>query len=299
MSEPILVTGVTGNVGREVAKRLVEAGHAVRGAVREPGRVREPSGGGLTYVPFDFEDPSTWEPAFAGVRRLFLVRPPALSDVKRTLNPALDVAKRVGVEHVVFLSLMGVERNRVVPHAKVEQHLQRIGLPCTSLRASFFMQNLDTTHRAEIRDRDEIFIPAGKGKTSFIDVRDIAEVAALALTDASHRGRAYTLTGSEALDYHEVAALFTRVLGRPIRYAAPSAWAYGWRMHRQGMPLPFILVTEGIYTVVRLGRAAGVTPEVARLLGREPLRLEQYVRDSADCWRKSSPEEASRQAAGS
>jgi uncharacterized protein YbjT (DUF2867 family) len=299
MAEPVLITGITGNVGREVARRLREAGQPVRGAVREPG-ARGASGGGIEWVPFDFEKPDTWEPAFAGIRRLFLVRPPALSDVKRTLNPALDVAKRMGVEHVVFLSLQGVERNKVVPHAKVEEHLQRLGLATTSLRASFFMQNLDTTHRVEIRDGDELFIPAGRGKTSFIDVRDIAEVAARALLDsASHRGKAYTLTGGEALDYFQVAALFSRVLGRPIRYSDPSPLAYGRRMHERGMPLPFILVTEALYMVVRLGLAAGVTPETAQLLGRPPITLEQYIRDYADCWRKPATREAGRQATGS
>jgi uncharacterized protein YbjT (DUF2867 family) len=297
MTERILVTGITGNVGREVARRLVAAGQPVRGAVRE--LPREPSGDGIEWVPFDFENPSTWEPALAGVRRMFLMRPPALSDMKRTLNPALDLAKRLGMEHVVFLSLQGVERNKVVPHARVEEHLRRIDMPTTSLRASFFMQNLDTTHRAEIRDQDELFIPAGRGKTSFVDVRDLAEVATLALTDASHRGKAYTLTGSEALDYYEVAERFTRVLGRPIHYRDPSPWAYGRRMHQRGMPLPFILVTEALYMVARLGLAAGVTPELARLLGRPPTTVEQYIRDHADCWRKPSTEGASRQATGS
>lgn len=125
-----------------------------------------------------------------------------------------------------FLSLLGAEHNRVVPHYKIEQYLIHAGLADTFLRARFFMKNLNTTHRAEIQQRNEIVVPAGKGKTSFIDVRNIAAVAALALTETGHANQAYDLTGSEALDDDEVAAILSQALGRPITYREPSLFQF-------------------------------------------------------------------------
>lgn len=92
------------------------------------------------------------------------------------MNPSMDAAKQAGVTHVVFLSLIGIENAKYVPHYKVETYLHKINLQTTFLRCSFFMQNLNTTHRKEIKERNEIFVPVGNAKTSFIDARDIGAV---------------------------------------------------------------------------------------------------------------------------
>jgi uncharacterized protein YbjT (DUF2867 family) len=196
----------------------------------------------------------------------------------------MQAAKAAGVRHFVFLSLIGIERNTVVPHYKVEQYLTRSGMDYTFLRCSFFMQNLNTTHRAEIRDQDEIFIPVGKARTSFIDVRDIAAVAAVALTQPGHANQAYDLTGSEALDYDQVADLFTQVLGRKITYKNPSSAAFLLRQARK-YPLMFALVTTWLYSNTRGGMADVVTGEVRRITGREPIRMRQYIQDYQQSWR--------------
>ncbi|MCU0509261.1 MAG: NmrA family NAD(P)-binding protein, partial [Anaerolineae bacterium] len=101
--------------------------------------------------------------------------------MERRLHPAIDAAQAAGVKQIVFLSLMGV--NPRVPHYKVEQKILATGLPYTFVRPSFYMQNLDTFYRDDIRLRDELFVPAGGAKTSFIDVRDIGAVAAMALAE--------------------------------------------------------------------------------------------------------------------
>ena len=156
----VLVTGATGNVGRPVAAGLLAAGVPVRLAVRDPRTVAgDRQLAGATVVAFDFTDPGSWAAAFNGVRVMFLVRPPQLSRVKRDLLPALRAAEQAGVRHVVFLSLQGAERNRLVPHAAVEKWLRSSSMDWTFLRPSFFFQNLSTTNRTDIRDRDEIFRP--------------------------------------------------------------------------------------------------------------------------------------------
>jgi uncharacterized protein YbjT (DUF2867 family) len=169
----------------------------------------------------------------------------------------------------------------------VEQYLRACGAAYTFLRCSFFMQNLNTTHRAEICDRDEIYIPAGRARTSFIDVRDIGAVAALALTQPGHENQAYDLTGGEALDYYQVAALFSQVLGRKITYMDPSALAFFLRQTRK-FPLAYALVTTWLYLSTRGGMAERVTGEVRRLLGREPITLRRYIQDYRGSWEKEN-----------
>ncbi len=283
----ILVLGATGNVGSEVVAGLrareVDFSAAVRDIEADPRRLPA----GTATRAFDFLDRSTHASAFAGVRSVILVRPPALAKVERDLRPALEAAKLAGVEHVVFLSLQGVEHNRFVPHHALERVLVELGFAYTFLRPSFFMQNLSTTHQAEIRDRDEIFVPAGEGRTSFVDVRDLAEVAVDCLCDAKHRGKAYELTGLEAPTYAEVAALLSAALGRTIRYANPSLPAFILRRHRiEHQPLGFVMVMAALYTVCRLGKAGRVTHELAQLLGRPPRSLAEFIADNRAAWER-------------
>jgi uncharacterized protein YbjT (DUF2867 family) len=288
MKTKVLVTGATGNVGAETIKCLLNK-HAgaveVRAAVQDIGKARRnlllP---GLQFTRFNFEDLSSVKAALDGVDKLFLLRPPQLSDVNKYIKPVILAAKSAGVKHIVFLSLQGVEHNRVTPHYKIEQIIRRESIPYTFLRPSFFMQNLSTTHRNEITERSEIFIPAGEGKTSFVDARDLGEVAALALSNDGHLNQSYELTGPTPYDYYEIAGMLSRVLGRPIRYTNPSVLIFFWRKWREGTPVPFIFVMIALYTVAKLGKAAGHSTELQEMLGREPTSFEQFAEDYKDVW---------------
>ena len=281
----ILVTGAGGTVGREVARRL--AGRVpVRLAVRDPSR---PIAGaeGAEAVRFDFLDPSCFESALHGVRRVFLLRPPQLARPRHDFGPFVAAMRGAGVEGVAFLSVRGAESNPLLPHRGVERLLEGSGLAWTHLRPNDFMQNFATVpvHQADIRDRGEIWAPAGSGRTSFVDVRDVAEAAVRVLTEPGHERRAYTLTGGEAFDLWEVAEVFSEVLGRRIVYQNPGVLAFLRHVRAAGQPLAFGLVMTGVYTVARLGLAAGVSPELERLIGRTPTVLRRFVEDHAAIWR--------------
>ncbi|MDO5499495.1 MAG: NmrA family NAD(P)-binding protein [Propionibacteriaceae bacterium] len=275
----ILVTGGTGTVGSVVARELLTAGADVRLASRARGADDR-------HVVFDFTDSSTWADAFAGVRALFLVRPPALGNVRRDVLPALGAARSSGVERIVFLSLQGADRNRVVPHAIVERWLRESGIAWTFLRAAFFHQNLITTHGSDIRDRDEIVVPAGDGRTAFVDAEDVGAMGAAALLDpAAHAGRAWTVTGPRALTYHQVAEILTAELGRVIRYRRPSAARYvRHARHHLGMPWPMVAVTTAIYSTARFGLAAGLSDDVHQVLGRPPIDFAEFARRERAAW---------------
>lgn len=281
----VAVTGPTGNVGAEVVRHLLAAGAPVRTLSRHPDGARAWLGDEAEHGRFVFGDAATYPVAFDGVEALFLMRPPQIADVARRIHPAIDAARAAGVRRIAFLSLQGVERNPVVPHHRIERHLRQSGIPTTYLRPSFFMQNLSTTHREEIRRDGELFVPAGRGRTAFVDARDVAEVVAKVLVQPGHEGRAYELTGREAPTYVEVAEVLTEVLGRRVTYADPTPWTF-WRRHRdRGTPAAFVMVMLGLYTVARLGLAGSVTPDLERLLGRPPTTLRDFVADHADAWR--------------
>lgn len=284
----ILVTGATGNVGRHVVRALKARGVPVRAAVFSAERARGVLGEDIDLVELDFEDPATFARASTGARGLFLLRPPHLARVATTLNPFIDVAQRQGVEHVVFLSVAGAEKNRFVPHRAVEAHLQACGVASTLLRPGFFAQNLGDAYRQDIRDDDRLFVPAGRGRAAFVDVRDVAEVAADAFLDGRHRGQAYTLTGREALDFDQVAARLTEALGRPIHYARPSALAYVRHLRRRRLPAGQIAVQTALHLLLRTGNGARVDPTLERLLGRPPTSLATYIRDHVALWRPST-----------
>lgn len=277
----ILITGGTGNVGSEVVNKLNDHAADIRLALRNPTNV---GGSNHEKVAFDFKNPDTFESSFRDVDKLFLMRPPAISKVEKYIFPAIDKAEKSGVQHVVFLSLQGAEGNKIVPHHKIEQYLKKSSMLWTFLRPSFFMQNLNTTHQKEIREDNALFVPAGSGKTSFIDVRDIASVAALALTEDGHLNKAYELTGTKALSYNEVADAFSEVLNRAIQYENPSILRFVFRMMKRGEKLSFALVMVALYTTVRFGMAEHVTDTVEQLLGRPPIKLEEYVADYKGCW---------------
>ncbi|MFN6565475.1 MAG: SDR family oxidoreductase [Nostoc sp. ChiSLP01] len=279
----ILVTGATGNVGREVLRLLLSHDCNVCAAVRNPNSAKDILGSNIECVRFDFSNPDTFANAFVRVNKLFLVRPPALANIRKEIAPALDAAKLAGVEHIVFLSILGAESNPFVPHSQIENYIQQLGIKATFLRCSFFMQNLNTAHREDIKTRGELLLPAGNGKTSFIDIRDIAAVAVSTLIEDGHQGKAYTLTGSEALTYYEVADIFTSVLGKPIRYN-PSLLKFIRQMRSSGFAIDFILVMVAIYTTARLGLASKITPDTEQLLNRSPLTIQQYIEDYRQFW---------------
>ncbi len=287
MPHKILVTGPTGNVGCEVVKNLLNTGMPVVAGMRHIENIASLWSKEVDTVRLEFGRPATYAPALQGIQKMFLMRPPAIADVDTYLKPFIEVAGQKGVEHVVFLSVLGAEKNKFVPHYAIEQLIKASGMTYTFLRASFFMQNLNTTHRDDIRYHDEIFLPAGKGKTSFIDVRDIAAVAAQALLDENHKNQAYDLTGNEALDYQEVADLFTEVLGRKITCVNPGILRFWRRMKKAGYTNAFVLTMIGIYTTVRLGLAKKVTGDTENLLKRKPVSVRQYIQDYQQYWKQT------------
>ena len=151
---------------------------------------------------------------------------------------------------------------------------------------------LDHARKQRVRELDEIWVPAGRrSRTAHVDARDVAAIAARALTEDGPRGPRLPTTGSAALTYDEIAAMLTDELGRPIRYADPNLVAYWRQMRRRGMPRAMVGVTLGIYMAARFGLAAGLTDDVERITDRGPIPMRQFVHDARDAWEHGSRSE--------
>jgi len=277
----ILVTGSSGNVGKEVIHALntykdIRAISTVS-SKEQLAKTKE-------AVLFNFMDESTWDNALEGVDTLFLMRPPAISDVQTHLFPVIDRALEKGIKQIVFLSLQGVQFNPLTPHFKVEKYLKKRKAPYTFIRPNFFMQNLSTFYADDIKKRDEIFLPAGNGKTAFIDTRDIGAAVAQTMQGDSHIGKAYTVTGSESLDYYQVASILSDELNRTITYRNPSVQQYIDRLKTNQANEDFINVQKMLYFVVRHNFSAGTTDDIYKLLGRKPIAFKQFARDYVKNW---------------
>lgn len=283
----VFVTGATGIVGSSVVTHLLRAGASVVAGIRSDGNARSIDARARTR-PFDFAaSPTEHRAALEGTDRLFLMRPPPISDVQRYLFPVIDAAMDVGHTQIVFLSLQGVQHNTATPHHAVEEYLRTIDAPYTFLRPNFFMQNLSTTHRAEIRDHDEIFVPAGRAFTAFIDAKDIGRVAAAVLTASGHARKAYTLNGERSLSYGRVARILSEVLDRRITYARPSETEYLNRIAREGASDDYLQVQRMIYRVVRWNLSALPNRKVRRLTGRPATTFRQFAEREKAAWARA------------
>lgn len=287
----LLITGPSGNVGRDLVQtlRTNPPRRPWRVASRHPEQLREWLGDAAQMCRFDFFERETWAETLNGVETLFLLFPlPGNRAAREAVIPFIHAAEAAGCRHVVYVSVFGADRAPFIPHYKVEAALKASSMGWTLLRCSFFMQNLHraiSTHGIDIVERGELFIPAGRGRTSFIDARDAADVAALALTDpTAHHNLIYHLTGPTALAMAEVAASMTTVLGYPVTYTHPGLVRFAARLRRRGVGWDVIGFMAAVYTLTRLGQNQPITGDVQRLLLRPPLAMEEFLRDSAWRW---------------
>lgn len=289
----LLITGPSGNVGQELVDLLSarQPTSIWRVASRHPAQLQARLGQNAQVCRFDFFDRSTWQQALDEVDTLFLLFPlPGNRAAREAIIPFVHAAEAAGCRHVVYVSVFGADRARFIPHYKVEAALRASTMSWTLLRCSFFMQNLHraiSTHGTDIVERGELFIPAGRVRTSFLDARDAAEVAALAVTNpAAHRNAVYHLTGPAALTMDEVAAALTTALGHRVTYTRPGLVRFALRLRRRGVSWDTIGFMAAVYTLTRLGKNQPINDQVAHLLGRPARTLEQFLRDSAWRWKQ-------------
>ncbi len=284
----ILITGATGQIGRELVRQLIPSGTPIRAFVRNPARAELPTA--VEPVAGDFTEPTTFVPALRGVDHVFLLQNP---------NPAmtaeqsqfLTAARAAGVQHIVKLSALGAQPNTKARlarlHGETEKQLEQSGIGWTHLRPSFFMQNT-LQFAATIARGGKFYAPTGSGAMGFVDVRDIAAVAAAALTQPGHQGKTYTLTGPAALNHAQVAEFISAALGKPVEFVDITAEQFKTGAIQQGVPEWLADALNELYALVRAGYTGLVTDHVVKVTGRAPRSFDDFAREHTAVFQKGA-----------
>lgn len=281
MKARILVMGATGEVGGRVLRGLRERGEAAMGASREPARAASRTGG--VWVELDLDRSQTLGPALEGVDRLFMVMRPGDDAPDLSAAPLLDAARATGVSRVVSLTAIGVDAEPEFGLRRVELLAEASGLEFTHLRPNFFMQIFAAPPLLPgILATGALRLPAGDARLSYVDTRDIAEVAVASLTGEGHGGQAWTLTGPESLNHYDVARHLSEASGTDIRYEALTEKEASAQMANAGLSPARVQRLLGFYRRVRAGLAAPVHNDIERLLGRPPRSFASFAADWAN-----------------
>jgi uncharacterized protein YbjT (DUF2867 family) len=266
-----LILGGNGKTGRRVAERLTKRGLPVRIGSRSG----QPS--------FDWENSATWRPALQNIGSVYITyySDLAFPGAAETVRSFTKLAVDNGIRRLVLLSGRG-EAGALLG----EQAVRESGVEWTIVRSSFFCQNFSESFLVEPILGGEVAFPAGGVKEPFIDVEDIADVAAAALAEDKHVGQVhvgqiYEVTGPRLLTFAEAVGEIAQATGREIRYVSISPKEYEDMMVEHGVPADFATQLTQLFTAVLDGRNSRLADRVRRALGREPRDFADYARDAA------------------
>jgi uncharacterized protein YbjT (DUF2867 family) len=272
-----LVIGARGTVGRELVRELVAKGHDVLEATH-----RQPTSGRQVHL--DLVQGTGIATTLSRADRLFVLAPAGHTNQDELLLPVIEVARQYCLEKVVLMTEMGANAGAMAPLRRAEIQLEESGVPFNVIRPNWFMQNFDTFWIRGIVERDQISLPVGKGKGSFIDARDIAAVAAELLSGDTWSNRDFDLTGGRALDLDEVAEILSREAECSIRFddISPEAMlAALLGAHVQPDCARSLITRFGHF---KAGQAERTTTAVEIITGAKPRSFEQYASDYRLAW---------------
>ncbi len=282
----VLITGATGNVGTAVIQALSFLRHDLEifACVRTTNEAQlKFSDQKVKFIEFDFMNLDSYKPALANCDLLFLLRPPQISDVNKYFEPLIAASLKAGVKHIVFLSVQGVEKSKIIPHHKIEKLIVASRIPYTFLRPAYFMQNFTTTLRPDLIKRKLIYLPAGNAKFTLIDIRDIGTVAANILTNISeHINKSYELTSNDCLTFSQMAIALSNVLGINIRFQSPNLIRFFMTKRSEAMPTMQILVMIMLHYFPRFQKEPATSKWVEKLTGRQPISFDKFVNDNKE-----------------
>ncbi|HLN73434.1 MAG TPA: NmrA family NAD(P)-binding protein [Prolixibacteraceae bacterium] len=278
----ILITGATGNIGYQIIRFLYlnKSVNQIIAGVRDIDKAKTefsnyPS---LGFVTFDFENPATFDHSLNNIDCIFLLRPPHLSDVDKYFKPLIEVIKEKNIRQVVFLSVQGAEKSKVIPHNKIEKLITDQGLDYIFLRPSYFMQNLTTTLLKDIQEKGKIVLPSAKAKFNWIDVDNIGEVAAIVLDNFErYRNQALEITGYENMDFIKVTDLINTLLNEDIVYDNTSLFRFYRIKSKEGMNRGMIMVMMLLHFLPRFQQEPRISDVYEQLSGKRPTALKVFI----------------------
>lgn len=283
----ILVTGANGTVGKEVLKEVAKSGAKHRAMFRSPEDAKNAPAGTETVIA-DFAKKETLAAALRGVDNVYLVCSPVPELVQLESN-VIDACAAAGVKHLVLNSALGAaDYDRSFPswHRKVEDKLRGTRLSWTILRPNSFHQNTVTYYAPSIRSEGAFYSSLGDSRMSYVDVRDVAAVAALALKGAEHAGEVYELNGPEALTSSEIAGKIASHSGRSVKYVDIPMDAQRKAMLDMGMPDWQVTALVELQQYYLSGKGGEVDSTLKNLLARSPITMDEFLKENAGRFRQ-------------
>ena len=288
----ILVTGVTGTVGRPVLEEIQKSGKPFKALYRNAEDVRK-APPAVATVTGDFASKDAMKAALEGVDTLYLVCSPVPQLVELESN-VIDAGRESGLQHIVLNSALGAgEYPKSFPswHKRVEDRLRSSGLSYTILRPNGFLQNITAYLAPSIRAESAFYAAMGEARVSLLDVRDIAVVIAKILTfPAGHAGKIYELNGPEAVSYPDIAARISRLTGRRVKFVDIPEQAQRNAMRGSGMPEWQVNALLELQEYYLTGRAGQVTDVLPQLLGKAPIDLDHFLEENRDQFASDAPD---------
>jgi uncharacterized protein YbjT (DUF2867 family) len=283
----ILVTGGTGTVGSAVVRELLTRGEEVKVLTRDPAKLKNTKG--VTAVQGNLLEPSTVRRAFDGIDRVFLISPVSQTEANEALM-AITGMRLAKVKRIVYLSVHDAHKAAWLPHfgAKVgvEEGLKASGIPFTILRPNNFHQN-DYWFKDVLLQYGVYPQPLGGKGVSRVDVRDIAEAAAIALTTSDQEGETYDLVGPEAVTGESTAKSWSAALGKPIAYGGDDLDAWE-KVQLQYLPdwmvFDFRCMYEHFQQQGLIATPAAIERQT-KLLGHAPRGFDAFARETAAAWK--------------
>lgn len=287
--QKVLITGATGQVGKEVITYLDRSGLEVIPAVRNVENAKELFD--LNCRHFDFDDEETFDTAFPEIDILFLLRPPHISEVDKYFYPLLKKAEHYGIGKVVFLSVQGADKSKVIPHNRIERLIRELGFEYIFVRPGYFMQNLTTSLLPEIKSDKSITLPAGDAVFNWIDVSNIGEVTAKFIENFdAEKGNAYDITGEENLNFEDVSLILSNELGERVNYKSVNPLRFFLKKKKEGIPNGFAVVMTILHFLPRFQAPPEISDHYERMTGKKPTRLVEFIRREKEVFRKQSVE---------
>jgi uncharacterized protein YbjT (DUF2867 family) len=285
----ILVAGGTGHVGAAVVQELRKRKADIRLLVRKEDT---PTPAGVEVAIGDLLDPISVQKAMEGVDKLYLLNAVLPDELTQGLI-AYDLAKKLKLSHVVYHSVFRVEHFKDVPHfaskLAIESALREFDVPFTILRPNYFSQN-DASLKNPLTKAGIYPMPLGDVGVSVVDVRDIAEAAAIVLTSGEHNGKTYNLNGPEVVSGAKAASIWGEVLGKEIRYTGHNMDAFEEQMRKNAPSWSAFDIRMMFEGYLERGFVAedGDVEKLTKLLGHAPRRYEDFAKETSSQWQEMS-----------
>jgi uncharacterized protein YbjT (DUF2867 family) len=277
----ILVTGASGSVGKTVLQEVAKSGAKHRAMYRSAAEAAKAPAGTETVIA-DFATPETLSAALKGVESVYLVCSP-IPELVRLESNMIDACVAAGVKHVVQNSALGAgDFDKSFPswHRKVEDKLKGTRLTWTILRPNSFHQNVVAFFAPTVRTQGVFYSSMRDAKSSFLDVRDIAVVAARSLAGGEHAGKIYELNGPEAIDYTELARKISKVAGREVKYVDIPMDAQKKAMLDQEMPEWLVTALLDLQQYYLSGKGGETDGWLQKLLQRAPITMDEFLKEN-------------------